>query len=105
MAKNILVRPIITEKSDKQMAKTVYTFVVDRKANKLEIVKAVEAMFNVSVDNVNTAVIPGKTKTRSTRSGMVKGMKPAYKKAFVRLQEGEVIVIFGDAGADSAAEE
>lgn len=99
MAKNILVRPIITEKSDKQMAKTVYTFVVERKSNKLEIAKAVEAMFNVSVANVNTAVIPGKTKTRSTRSGMVKGMKPAYKKAFVLLQEGETIDIFGDAGA------
>ena len=99
MAKNILVRPIITEKSDKQMAKAVYTFVVDRKANKLEVAKAVEAMFNVSVDSVRTAVIPGKAKSRSTRSGMVKGMKPAYKKAFVLLQDGETIDIFGDAGA------
>ena len=100
MAKNILVRPIITEKSDKQMAKAVYTFVVDRKANKLEVAKAVEAMFNVSVDSVRTAVIPGKAKSRSTRSGMVKGMKPAYKKAFVLLQDGETIDIFGDAGVD-----
>lgn len=100
MAKNILVRPIITEKSDKQMAKAVYTFVVDRKANKLEVAKAVEAMFNVSVDSVRTAVIPGKAKSRSTRSGMVKGMKPAYKKAFVLLQDGETIDIFGDAGAE-----
>jgi large subunit ribosomal protein L23 len=105
MAKNILIRPIITEKSDKQMAKTVYTFVVDRKANKLEVAKAVEAMFNVSVSSVNTAVIPGKAKSRSTRSGMVKGMKPAYKKAFVSLQEGETIDIFGDTGADDAAAE
>ena len=100
MAKNILVRPIITEKSDKQMAKAVYTFVVDRKANKLDVAKAVEAMFNVSVDSVRTAVIPGKAKSRSTRSGMVKGMKPAYKKAFVLLQDGETIDIFGDAGAE-----
>jgi large subunit ribosomal protein L23 len=105
MAKNILIRPIITEKSDKQMAKTVYTFVVDRKANKLEVAKAVEAMFNVSVSSVNTAVIPGKAKSRSTRSGMVKGMKPAYKKAFVSLQEGETIDIFGDVSADEAAAE
>ncbi|MBL7816874.1 MAG: 50S ribosomal protein L23 [Saprospiraceae bacterium] len=100
MAKNILIRPVITEKSDKQMAKTVYTFVVNRKANKLEVAKAVEAMFNVSVESVNTAVIPGKMKARSTRSGMVKGMKPAYKKAFVLLQEGETIDIFGDAGTE-----
>ena len=71
MAKNILVRPIITEKSDKQMAKSVYTFVVHKTANKLEVAKAVEAMFNVSVANVNTAVIPGKYKTRSTRSGKI----------------------------------
>ena len=99
MAKNILIRPIITEKSDKQMAKTVYTFVVDRKANKIEVAKAVEQMFNVSVESVNTAVIPGKAKSRSTRSGVVKGIKPAYKKAFVLLQEGEKIDIFGDTGA------
>ena len=100
MAKNILIRPVITEKSDKGMNKQVYTFVVAKSANKLEVAKAVEAMFNVSVASVNTAVIPGKTKTRSTRSGMVKGMKPAYKKAFVLLQEGETIDIFGDAGAE-----
>ena len=105
MAKNILVRPIITEKSDKQMAKSVYTFVVNKTANKLEVAKAVEAMFNVSVASVNTAVIPGKFKTRSTRSGMVKGIKPGYKKAFVLLQEGETIDIFGDAGAEEGAAE
>jgi large subunit ribosomal protein L23 len=95
MASNILIRPLITEKSDKAMNKKVYTFVVDRKANKLQVSQAVEAMFNVSVEHVNTAVIPGKLKARSTRSGMVKGMKPAYKKAFVTLQAGEKIDIFG----------
>ena len=98
MANNILIRPIVTEKSDKAMAKTVYTFVVARSANKLEVGKAVEAMFNVSVAHVNTTVIPGKAKSRQTKSGMVKGVKPAYKKAFVTLQEGEKIDIFGDGG-------
>lgn len=97
MARDILIRPIITEKSDKAMNKSVYTFVVDRKANKIEVAKAVESMFNVSVTAVNTAVIPGKTKARSTRSGVVKGMKPAYKKAFVQLQDGETIDLFGGA--------
>lgn len=95
MAKSILIRPVITEKSDKAMGKSVYTFVVDKSANKLEVARAVEAMFNVSVETVNTAVVPGKMKTRSTRSGMVTGMKPAYKKAFVTLQEGEKIDLFG----------
>ncbi len=95
MARDILIRPIITEKSDKATNNSVYTFVVDRKTNKLQVAKAVEAMFNVSVSGVNTTVIPGKTKSRSTRSGVVKGVKPAYKKAFVTLQEGEKIDLFG----------
>jgi large subunit ribosomal protein L23 len=95
MARDILIRPIITEKSDKATNNGVYTFVVDRKTNKLQVAKAVEAMFNVSVSGVNTTVIPGKTKSRSTRSGVVKGVKPAYKKAFVTLQEGEKIDLFG----------
>lgn len=99
MANNILVRPVITEKSDKAMNKQVYTFVVAKSANKLEIAKAVEAMFNVSVASVNTAIIPGKVKVRSTRSGVMRGMKPAYKKAFIALQEGEKIDIFGDVEA------
>jgi large subunit ribosomal protein L23 len=99
MANNILVRPLITEKSDKGMNKQVYTFVVAKTANKLEVAKAVEAMFNVSVANVNTAVIPGKVKVRSTRSGVMRGMKPSYKKAYITLQEGEKIDIFGDVAA------
>jgi large subunit ribosomal protein L23 len=100
MANNILIRPVITEKSDKAMNKQVYTFVVAKSANKLEIAKAVEAMFNVSVDSVNTAVIPGKVKVRSTRSGVMRGMKPSYKKAFIALQEGEKIDIFGDVATE-----
>ena len=102
MARDILIRPVITEKSDKAMKSSVYTFVVDRKANKLEVAKAVEAMFNVSVSSVNTTVIPGKAKSRSTRTGVVKGVKPAYKKAFVTLQEGEKIDLFG--GGDEGEE-
>ena len=100
MARDILIRPIVTEKSDKAMKKSVYTFIVDRKSNKLEVAKAVEAMFQVSVDTVNTTVIPGKVKSRSTRTSVVKGMKPAYKKAFVTLQEGETIDLFGDGGVE-----
>ena len=97
MAKNILIRPLITEKSDKGMDKQIYTFIVEKTANKLEVAKAVEAMFNVSVGHVNTAIIPGKVKTRGTKSGTVKGMKPGHKKAYITLQKGEKIDIFGDA--------
>jgi large subunit ribosomal protein L23 len=105
MARDILIRPIITEKSDKAMKKDVFTFVVDRKANKLQIAKAVESAFQVTVEHVNTTVIPGKVKSRSTKTTVVKGMKPAYKKAFVTLLQGETIDLFGDAGADADASE
>jgi large subunit ribosomal protein L23 len=104
MAREILIRPIITEKSDKAMKKDVYTFVVDRKANKLEVAKAVERMFNVSVAEVNTTVIPGKAKSRSTKTSVVKGMKPAYKKAFIKLQAGEKIDLFGSGEEEGEAE-
>ena len=97
MARNILIKPMLTEKSDKGMKKGEYTFVVDRKANKLEIQGAVEAMFNVSVARVNTSVTPSKVKSRNTRSGVVKGRVSSYKKAYVLLAEGEKIELFGAA--------
>ena len=97
MARNILIKPMLTEKSDKGMKKGEYTFVVDRKANKLEIQGAVEAMFNVSVSRVNTSVTPSKVKSRNTRSGVVKGRVSSYKKAYVLLAEGEKIELFGAA--------
>ena len=74
----------------------VYTFVVAKSANKIEIRKAVEDMFNVSVANVNTAIMPGKPKSRSTKTTIVRGTKSSYKKAFVTLTPGETINIFGN---------
>ncbi len=96
MAKQILIKPVITEKSSKlsDKAKT-FTFVVNKNANKIEIRKAVEDMFKVSVANVNTAIMPGKPKSRSTKTAIVRGTKSAYKKAFVTLTPGETINIFG----------
>ncbi|MDH3247029.1 MAG: 50S ribosomal protein L23, partial [Saprospiraceae bacterium] len=74
MARNILIKPIISEKaeglSDKQGQ---YTFVVDRKANKIEIRKAVEKMYSVNVESVNTLTMPGKSKKRFTRAGVQSG--------------------------------
>lgn len=97
MAKEILVKPIISEKSE-QLSDNLgqYSFVVHRKANKIEIRNAIEAMFNVNVASVNTSIIPGKSKTRNTKTGMIKGRVSAYKKAIVTLTEGETIDFFGD---------
>ncbi|MFN8310736.1 MAG: 50S ribosomal protein L23 [Chitinophagales bacterium] len=95
---NVLIKPIITEKSTKLGEKlNRYAFRVDREANRLEIKKAVERIYSVKVEDVNTAVIPGKMKMRYTKKGIAKGMKPAYKKAYVTLQEGQTIDFYGNA--------
>ena len=97
MGKQIIIKPLITEKSERLSEKEVkYSFVVDKGANKLEIRKAVERMYGVTVEHVNTMVMPGKTKIRNTRSGILKGRKPSFKKAVVSLSEGEEIDFFGD---------
>lgn len=95
--KNILIKPIISEKSE-ILSESVghYTFLVMKKANKVEIKKAVESMYNVNVDSVNTIIMPAKRKTKSTRGGIQRGSKPAFKKAIVKLTEGEEIDFFGD---------
>ena len=97
MAKKIIIKPIISEKSDLLMDKlNQYSFVVSKDANKLEIKKAVENMFSVNVESVNTAVMPGKAKVRNTRNGIMRGKVSSYKKAIVKLSEGESIDFFGD---------
>lgn len=97
MNKEILVRPLITEKSESlSESLSQYSFVVNKKANKIEIRQAVEAMYSVTVETVNTAIMPGKAKIRNTKSGIQKGKKPSYKKAIVTLSEGEEIDFFGD---------
>ena len=69
MAKPILIKPLITEKAEVlSEGLNKYSFVVDRKANKVEIRKAVEEMYGVAVASVNTAVMPGKAKNRTTKS-------------------------------------
>ena len=96
MAKQMLIKPVITEKATKLADKrSTYVFVVNKGANKIEIRNAVEKMFNVSVAGVNTAVMPGKPKSRSTKTAVVKGAKSSYKKAYVTLTPGETIDIFG----------
>jgi len=97
MAKTILIKPIITEKAEGLSENlNQYSFVVDRKSNKIEIKNAVQKMYDVKVASVNTAVMPGKAKNRNTRSGMIKGRVSSYKKAMVTLAEGFEIDFFGD---------
>jgi len=93
----ILIKPILTEKANGQQEKlTRYAFKVARKANKLEIKKAIETFYSVTVVDVNTLVVPGKNKTKFTKAGFVKGQKPAYKKAMVTIAEGESIDLYAN---------
>ena len=99
MAKHILYKPLITEKTEilsENEDTPKYTFLVNKSANKIEIAKAVEDMFNVRVKSVNTMIMPAKAKSRMTKSGILKGRVSAYKKAIVTLPQGEVIDFYGE---------
>lgn len=94
---DVLVKPVLTEKVNKQIEKNrSYTFIVDRRSNKLEIKKAVEDFYGVTVTEVNTSVVPAKAKSRNTKSGVISGRKPAKKKAVVKVAEGEEINLYGE---------
>ncbi|MCL4107351.1 UNVERIFIED_CONTAM: hypothetical protein GTU68_067262 [Idotea baltica] len=73
-----------------------YSFIVNSKANKIEVRKAIEELYSVNVASVNTMVMPAKAKSRNTRSGMIKGRVSSYKKAIITLSEGEEIDFYGD---------
>jgi large subunit ribosomal protein L23 len=88
----ILIKPIITEKMTAQAEKlNRYGFVVAKEANKLEIKAAVEKMYGVKVDSVNTQQYVGKVKTRNTTRGVAIGRVNRSKKAVVTLKQGEAI--------------
>jgi len=89
---SILIKPIISEKMTGLGEKLgQYGFIVDMAANKLQIKKAVESMYGVNVDSVNTQIRRGKTSVRGTRSGFTRGHKGRCKKAYVTLKKGETI--------------
>ncbi|MBP6432709.1 MAG: 50S ribosomal protein L23 [Ferruginibacter sp.] len=94
-ASDVLIKPILSEKANKLAEKTNrYSFVVDKKANKLEIKKAVEAFYGVQVSEVNTMIMPSKLKAKYTKAGYVVGRKPSKKKAVVTVAEGETIDLY-----------
>ena len=97
MAKKVLIKPMITEKSSALIDdQNKYTFKVVRKANKVEIKKAVEAAYNVAVEDVKTMIMPSKAKVRNTKRGVQRGRKSAYKKAIIKLAFGEEIDLYGE---------
>ena len=93
----VIIKPIVTEKQTALTDKfNKYGFIVDNAANKIEIKKAVEEMYNVTVEKVNTLVLPGKNKTRYTKGGVIKGSTSKFKKAIVSLKEGDKIDFYSN---------
>ena len=88
-----IIKPLVTEKMTKitEKQENRFGFVVRPEANKLQIKKEVEDTYKVTVMDVNTARYAGKRSSRYTKAGLVKGQKPAFKKAIVTLKEGETI--------------
>ena len=94
---DILLKPIVTEKmTDQGETLGRYGFVVDKKANKIQIKKAIEEMYGVNVVAVNTITYSGKNKSRYTRTGIISGNTKSYKKAIVTLAEGETIDFYSN---------
>ncbi|MBN1155860.1 50S ribosomal protein L23 [candidate division KSB1 bacterium] len=94
----VLKRPILTEKMLKlQEDKHQYAFEIDKKSNKVEVKKAVQEKFDVTVENVNISVVKGKSKNLNTRRGLTKGKRSDWKKAIVTLRKGDSINFFENA--------
>jgi large subunit ribosomal protein L23 len=87
----ILKKPLVTEKMTALNEKGKYAFEVAKTANKVEIKKAVEKLYGVTVEKVSTMRVQGKLKVKNTKAGVVSGRKPSFKKAIVSLKEGEFI--------------
>ena len=93
----ILIKPIVTEKMTGLVEDlNRYGFVVHKNANKIQIKQAVEKMYGVSVESVNTMRYAGKAKSRFTKSGVITGKTKSFKKAIVTLAEGEMIDFYSN---------
>ncbi len=93
----ILVKPVVTEKmTDLSEKLNRYGFVVSVTANKIEIKKAVEKAYGVTVESVNTMNYGGKTKTRNTKAGLIKGKTNKFKKAIITVADGDVIDFYSN---------
>ncbi len=94
---DIIIKPIITEKMTAQAEKlNRYGFIVDKRANKIQIKRAVQDLYGVKINSVNTMRYGGKLKSRYTKTGFIQGKTNAYKKAIITLAEGEVIDFYSN---------
>ncbi len=94
---DILIKPIVTEKmTTLGVDLNRYGFLVHKNANKIQIKLAVEKMYDVSVESVNTMRYGGKAKSRFTKSGIITGKSKSFKKAIVTLAEGETIDFYSN---------
>jgi large subunit ribosomal protein L23 len=91
----VLKKPLVTEKVSALNEKGKYGFIVDKDANKIEIKNAVEKMYGVTVEKVATIKYNGKSKSRYTKSRVITGRTPSFKKAIVTVAEGDVIDFYG----------
>lgn len=91
-----LKRPIITEKATGLQEKGRYTFEVERTANKVQIKKDIEALYGVTVTDINTMRTIGKVKSKFTKGGSVTGRRAHGKKAVVTVKEGDIIDFYGN---------
>jgi large subunit ribosomal protein L23 len=93
----ILIKPIVTEKMTKQAeGLNRYGFIVNQDATKIEIKKAIEGLYNVSVESVNTLIHGGKRKTRFTKAGIISGTTGKSKKAIVTVAKGQSIDFYSN---------
>ena len=95
-AHEIIIRPLLTEKSYAGIQGKVYTFVVNKKAGKVEIKKAIEELFGVEVEKVNTCIVNGHKKYQNTKAGRTEGRTSDYKKAVVILKDSSKTIGFFD---------
>ena len=94
---SIIIKPIITEKITKQSEiSNRFGFVVDRKANKIQIKNAIEAAYGITIVAINTMNVRPDRTTKFTKSGLISGKSNAYKKAIVQVQEGETIDFYNN---------
>ena len=93
-----IINPLVTEKQTKITEKNPsrYGFIVRPEANKLQIKKEVEALYNVTVVDVNTLRYAGKRSSRYTKAGLIKGQKNAFKKAIVTVKDGDTIDFYSN---------
>ena len=93
----ILRKPLLTEKVAQLTEKlNRYAFIVDPRANKIQIKAAIEKMYGVNITDVNTMRYVGKLKSRNTKAGAVSGRSAAYKKAIITLKDGETIDFYSN---------